>query len=220
MRGKNFNNSFKTMHPEPHADEIALMRWLDGQMTAAEIAQFEQKLANSEALRREAESFKAISMGIQAHVPKAELRNADFFNHQIQEAIAAERKQVKAPVGREPSAVWEMLRRLWPMTAAAAAVVLLVNVWSDSKRVSEVVSSYAPNSDIQVASHYNAEAKATVLVLEGLEAIPADQPLVGYSISHSETDTELAITRLYDESGKMVALLTQNAMNQPSVMTR
>jgi anti-sigma factor RsiW len=219
MRGKNFNNSSKTMHPEPHPDELELMRWLDGQMSPAQSAQFEQKLANNEALRCEAEGFKALSLGIQAHVPKAELHNADFFNHQIQEAIAAERKQVKAPVESGPS-VWEWLRRTFAVTGAAAAVVAAMFTFWPSTRVSEVVGSYAPNADIQVSSHYNTEAKATVLMLEGLEEIPADQPLIGYSVSRSETDTELATTRLYDESGRMVALLTQNAMNQPSITTR
>jgi hypothetical protein len=206
------------MHPEPNPQEIELMRWLDGEMTPAQSARFEQELTANDALRQEAASLKSLSLGLKNHFPKSELSNPDFFNHQIQEAIATERKASHTPAPT-PQSVWSWLFSPWAVGAAAAAIALMAITWPTA-RVSQVISSYAPNPDIQVEHSYNSTAQATVLILTGLEDMPAAQPLVGYHISRSETDSDLATTRLYDPQGQIVALLTQNARNEPSILSR
>jgi hypothetical protein len=205
------------MHPEPTNHELDLMRWLDGEMSATERQDFEQILASNPSLRAEADELQALSMGFQKEFPLVELKNADFFNHQIQRAIASEQAPAKQP---EPAvSIWQWLRSPWALGAAAAALAaaLLLNGTSP---VSEIVGSYAPNPGIQVTSYHDSEAAATVLILEGLDAVPADKPLIGYHISHSETDPAVAQTTLFDQSGAVVAVVAQNAANEPLVIAR
>jgi anti-sigma factor RsiW len=74
---------------KPPSEDHDLIRWLDGEMNDAERASFEARLKSDPMLAKEAEELRALSAGIQAHLP-AEMKvpHADFFNSQIQVRIA------------------------------------------------------------------------------------------------------------------------------------
>jgi hypothetical protein len=94
----------------------------------------------------------------------------------------------------------------WPSASSASATVVL--------------STYAPNAGVQANTFHSNEANATVLMLDGLESIPADKKVVGYRVHHSETDQQVAMTTMFSEHGEVVMVLSKDGRNQPRVITR
>jgi hypothetical protein len=64
----------------------------------------------------------------------------------------------------------------------------------------------------------NAEAGATVIMLEGLAPIPADKKVAGFKVHHAESDAEVATTTLFDENGTVLAVVALNAKGQPQML--
>ncbi len=201
------------------------MRWLDTEMPAEERAAFEQQLAADPALRAEAESARQLSQmlknGLPAEMP---VPHADFFNSQIQVRLAQmesdERRAAPAP-----RASWiEWLRSPWLFGAAAAAmlaVLLLPRAAPPAPSVRDtlVMSIYAPNPKILVNSFHSHEADATVLLLEGLEDLPADRKIVGLNLQSSEAESGLAGTALRGVTGEIEVVVLRDARNNPRLWT-
>ncbi len=166
-------------------DEQELTRWLDGMMTATESQAFEVRLQADPVMNAEAQAMKQLCGQVHEHFPRmADVPHPDFFNSQIQERIreldlADLRKQETA----RPWLHW--LRQPWLSVAGATAVLLLVGVAVFQKDIASesattVNNMYAPDSQIQARAYHSAEADATVVVLEGVEEIPADKDVVSY----------------------------------------
>jgi hypothetical protein len=62
------------------------------------------------------------------------------------------------------------------------------------------------------------DAVATVLLLEGLDPIPAEKKVVGFHVHHAESDAEVATTTLFDENGAVLAVVALNAQGQPQML--
>lgn len=202
--------------PEDHD----LIRWLDGEMPPAEHARFTARLDADPALRRELEQLQRLSRDLRAHLPaEMPVPYADFFNSQIQVRLAQEEAP---PVSRPQRAGW--LARLrapgWATLATAAAVLVAgVMIWrQDAAADSRVLSTYAPNPGVQARVFHSEAAQATVLLLDGLEALPADRKVVGHHIERSETEAELATTTLYGRHGEVVLVMAKDARNQPRLL--
>jgi hypothetical protein len=84
---------------------------------------------------------------------------------------------------------------------------------------SVVHSIYVPNPSVQARTFHSEDAQATVLILEGVEAMPADRKIVGFHIERSESDQEVATTTLYGEQGQIVAVMAKDARNQPRLLS-
>ncbi len=207
------------MNPNP--DEQLLARWLDGELDARERASFEARLQTDSDLRAEADSFKSLRDTLQAGFPKIEeVPHADFFNSQIQERIAQLRnEEAKAAPAKAAPSLFSWLTKPWLLAGATAACALLALLqWQTGGDVATVVlSTYAPNSGVKAATYHSNEANATILMLDGLDAMPADKKLVGYRVHHSETDQAVAMTTLYSETGDVLLVLAKDARNQPHV---
>lgn len=159
-------------------EDTDLLRWLDDEMTPLERERFAARLSVEPALRREAESLQALSRSLRDHLPREmAVPHADFFNSQIQVRLARE----TAGESRRGAGSWLAWFRL-PRLAVAAALALLavVLVRQPPGSDSRVLATYTPDPGVHATSHFSEAAGATVLLLDGLEEMPAERPLVGF----------------------------------------
>lgn len=206
------------------------MCWLDGELPAEERAAFEQKLENDSALKEDVALAQQLSRLLKEELPaEMAIPHADFFNSQIQVRLAreeAEEKRVAAAAGALGAGWMSWLKMPWLVGAAAAlALALGAGVWmrSDSGAVSladtQVMSTYAPNPKVVVSAFHSAEAEATVLLLEGLDELPADRKVVGWHLHSGEPDPAFGAMRFRGLSGQVEVVMTRDAQNQPRLFT-
>jgi anti-sigma factor RsiW len=204
-------------------EDYELLRWLDGEMNEAETAAFEARLAAEPALQAEADLMKRLSNDLRSHLPaEMPVPYADFFNSQIQVRLAQDENTRPEPVVSGGWFGW--LRLPWLTTAFATAALALAGLvaWQNSTLAGDdelVHSIYVPKAGVQARSFHSSDARATVLVLDGLEDMPADRKIVGFNISHGEVDEALAATTLFDDHGRAVAVMSKNARNEPLLLT-
>lgn len=208
----------------PSDENHDLIRWLDGEMTAAERRAFEATLQNDPELAAEAESMRRLSESLKAHLPaEMPVPHADFFNSQIQVRIAQmelddAREREKAAASTTNWLSW--LRMPWLAGAAAAAFAIAGLVWTQnsSSGRSTILSTYTPNPSVKAQVIENTEAGATVILLEGLAPIPAEKKVAGFQVHHAESDAEVATTTLFDENGSVIAVVSKNAKGLPTLL--
>lgn len=202
------------------SEDHDLIRWLDDEMTDAERARFSARLDAEPALKSEAEFMQRMSADLRSQLPaEMPVPYGDFFNSQIQVRIAQE-DRIAIPETRSSWREWFRLPTL--ITATAAVVMAGFMILQKSPAVtgdSFVHSIYVPNSSVQAHTFHSDEAQATVLMLDGVEAMPADRKIVGYHIERSETDQEVATTTLYGERGEVVLVVAKDARNQPRLLS-
>jgi len=160
-------------------EDTDLLRWLDDEMTPLERERFAARLSVEPALRREAEALQTLSRSLREHLPsEMAVPHADFFNSQIQVRLARETPGTERRRGAGAWLAWFRLPRL----AVAAALVLLtaVLVRPPAGSDSRVLATYTPDPGVHASTHFSEAAEATVLLLEGLEEMPAERPLVGF----------------------------------------
>lgn len=206
------------------------MRWLDGELPAEERAAFQQKLESDPALRDEVELAQHFSRLLKEELPaEMAIPHADFFNSQIQVRLAREEAEERrgAVAASGVGTGWmSWLRMPWLVGAAAAfALVLSAGVWMKSDRGAvsladtQVMSTYAPNPKVVVSAFHSDEAEATVLLLEGLDELPADRKVVGWQLHSGEPDPAFGAMRFRGLSGQVEVVLTRDAQNQPRLFT-
>ncbi len=201
------------------------MRWLDGEMPATDRAAFEQRLEADPAAQKELEAALQLSQWIKQGLPAdMAIPHADFFNSQIQVRLAQEDaadRRAAASAGKPSWATW--LKMPWLVGAAAAAVVAvtLLKPSGDGTSAADtlVMSTYAPNPKVVVSTFHSAEAEATVLMLEGLDELPADRKVVGFHLQSGELDPAYATTAFRGASGRVEVVMTRDAQNQPRLWT-
>jgi hypothetical protein len=200
-----------------------LHRWIDGAMNDAERAAFQAEFARNPALADEAASLKLVSGLLKDHATlERPVPNPDFFNSQIQERIAAEqRAEDRVREQRSTGSSWlSWLFRPWALAGAAAliaaGVFLTQQLTTEPK--TEIVGFYAPDPSIKATPSYNKDAAATVLMLDGLAAVPSDHVISGLTVHHSETDPEVAATTLYDGNGKVLLVMSTDAASKPVIV--
>lgn len=158
--------------------------WVDGKLTGAELAKFEEELAaHPEAAADKAEALRLGAL-LRDHPAAPPLTNPDFFNHQLMQRIAAETGGTPEP--EKPRAFfWSLPRIAWagafslivafalfktviPVTAPAAA---------KNPYFAQVVEAWPADPSISATTIYNPEDKLTVVWLDGLDYIPASHTL-------------------------------------------
>lgn len=211
-------------HP---SEEYDLIRWIDGEMNESERAAFEEHLKQDPALASEAAKMRALSESLRTHLP-AEMRvpHADYFNTQIEVRIAQlALDETKArQSGSSWSAALQWLRQPWFALAGAAALAVLgfFVLGSDTTGASEsmILSSYTPNTHVQARAYHDDAAEATVLMLDGLDAVPSEKKVSGIRVLRSEVEPELASTTMYDEQGAAVLMISRDAVGNPMLSPR
>ncbi len=212
---------------KPPSEEHDLIRWIDGEMNETEIATFEERLKQDPVLAKEARQMRELSTSLRTHLP-AEMRvpHADYFNTQIEVRITqmaldeARAKQAAPGWG----AMLQWLRQPWFALAGTAALAVLgfflLNPATGDASESMIISSYTPNTHVQARTYHDSAADATVLMLDGLDAVPAERKVSGINIQRSEVEPELASTTMFDSHGTPVLMISRDALGNPMITPR
>lgn len=193
-------------------------------MSAAERERFDARLAADPALKAEAGMMQRLSADLRTHLP-AELPvpYGDFFNSQIQRRLSQEQEQ---PAQVPAAAGWlGWLRLQWLAPLGLAAVVIAAGLTTLKQGApaggsdTYVHSIYVPNTAVHASTYHSMDAKATVLMLDGLEEMPADRKIVGFNITRGEMDEAVAATTLFDAEDNAVAVISKDARSQPVLLT-
>lgn len=212
---------------KPPSDEHALTRWIDGEMDENERKKFEERLERDSILAQEAEKLRTLSSSIRAHLPaEMDVPHADFFNSQIEIRIA--QMDLEQSRTRPPEISWrsifQWIPSSWiiPVSAVALAVFAGVQLWPSSKTTAEsiILSSYTPDTRVQARSFHDAEAEATVLLLDGLDAVPSAKKISGINVHRSEIEPEMASTSLYDAHNARMLMISADAVGRPLISPR
>jgi hypothetical protein len=213
---------------KPPSEDHDLIRWLDGEMNDTERTAFDARLKEDPILAKEANELRALSEGIRAHLPaEMQVPHADFFNSQIQVRIAqldldeSRQKHVGSTSLVDLFLAW--LRQPWFATAGAVALAVLGILWmrpqTQNAEHSLILSSYTPGLGVEASTYHDNEADATVLMLDGLEEVPADRKISGINVHRSETEQEIAATTLFDVAGFPLLVISRDAAGQPLFLT-
>jgi anti-sigma factor RsiW len=207
-------------------DDQLLARWLDGELNEQETTRFESMMAADPALREEAETMRKISSALRDHVKmEREVPHADFFNSQIQERIAdmqraEERAHHPAASASAADGWFSWLRKPWALAGVAAVLTTALFISRQEKPATQILSFYAPNPSIQASAFHSEAADATVLMLDGLDTIPADHNIVGIHVHHSELQAERGATTLFDDDGAVLLVMSKNSGGHPVFASR
>ncbi|MBB5033671.1 anti-sigma factor family protein [Prosthecobacter vanneervenii] len=204
-------------------DDHELIRWIDGEMNEAERAQFEERLKQEPELDTEARKMRCLSDTLRAHMPAVmRVPHADYFNTQIGVRItqmALDDARARTTTSGWGTQLLQWFRQPWFAMAGAAALAVLcfmaMNPVGSGPSGSMILSSYTPNTHVQARTYHDQNADATVLMLDGLDAMPADRKISGVNIQRSEVEPELASTTMYDAKGAAVLMISRDALGNP-----
>ena len=159
--------------------------WIDGELTGAELAEFEASLPDKAAAEAEKRDAQKLGTFLKTHLSCAAMGNEEFFNHQLRERIAQDGPRVRErdPAGAG-SAWWPVGRLVWAgATALAIFVVCTVFVMREktptdqSQYLTQILKArvdpaVSPNATISMFE--TKEDKVTVLWVEGLQSLPSE----------------------------------------------
>jgi len=156
--------------------------WVDGELTDAELAEFEKRLAEHPEAVEEKDAALQIGKLLRGHPTAPRLGNPDFFNHQLMRRIAAETAR---PVEKKHAFFWSIPGFAW--AGAFCLIISLVlfkttipdraTVEKKSNYFVQIVESWPTNSNVSASTVYSDENDVTVLWLDGLDYIPATNDL-------------------------------------------
>lgn len=192
-------------------DETTLVRWLDDDLQGAELAAFEDSIKNDPALFARREAARAWRAAVANTIPAAlEPPYPDFFNSRIEKAIRElspqPRPPAKAPFWRAwwlpATAVAGIILAFWAGTLTGGRETRVVTIAKPVPVAAAPVAAapvlYTPEHGVDAELFTSADAEATVIVLEGVEAIPDALDFsesVGWrNVKESTADTEPAGT--------------------------
>ncbi|MEI7911626.1 MAG: hypothetical protein WCK77_18490 [Verrucomicrobiota bacterium] len=170
--------------------DITLARWLDDDLQGPELAAFESSVHADPALLARRQQRREWRATLAAAIPAViEPAYPEFFNHRIAKAIreqwTTQPPARTTPPPARPAAAWW---RVWWMPATAVAGMTLA-FWVGTKngQVTRVVALadpasaplvvpapavYTPEHGVAAEAFTSPDAAATVIVLEGVDAIP------------------------------------------------
>jgi hypothetical protein len=179
---------------KPHVSEELLTRWIDGQLAPAEEEQMERLLAAQPELLQEKRSAEALGSLMRRGLPaRMEPPSAEFFTSQIMEQIerepaAAAQPKAATPQGGRGWFGW--LRSAWAAPLATAAAVLVAGFFAikaaSNRDPASFERPYSPDPRVTATLEYSEEANATIIELQGLEAIPDETEVKAFNVASSE----------------------------------
>ena len=159
--------------------------WIDGELSGADLAEFEASLPNKAAAEAEKRDAQKLGTFLKEHLPCAAMGNEDFFNHQLRERIA---RDEPAPSERETAgtgrAWWPIGRLVW-VGATALAIFSVCTFFVMREKAPTDQSQYltqilnarvdpAVSPDATISMFETKEDKVTVLWVEGLQSLPSE----------------------------------------------
>jgi hypothetical protein len=160
--------------------------WIDGELSGAELAEFEASLPDKAAAAAEKRDAQKLGTFLKEHLPCAAMGNEEFFNHQLRERIAQDEPVTSG--GRETAgagpAWWPIGRLVWA-GATALAIFSVCTFFVMREKAPTDQSHYltqilkarvdpavSPNATISMFE--TKEDKVTVLWVEGLQSLPSE----------------------------------------------
>jgi len=162
-------------------DEIALARWLEDDLQGAELAAFEESIRSDRELHAQRALVRALRQDLATWIPAAgEPAYPGFFTRRVEKSIRE--LSVKPAAARG----WSWRGWLMPATAVAGMAMTFWMGMKTGGRQEVVVTPpphteplivvepglYTPERGVDAEWFASEEAAATVIVLEGVEAIP------------------------------------------------
>ena len=158
--------------------------WIDGELTGAELAEFEASLPDKVAAEAEKREAQQLGTFLKEHLPCRAMGNEEFFHHQLRERIAADQggsQRDSSGGGR----VWWPIRRLVWVGATALAIFSVCTFFvmresaptDQSQYLTQILNArvdpaVSPNATISMFE--SKQNKVTVLWVEGLQSLPAE----------------------------------------------
>jgi len=158
--------------------------WIDGELTGAELAEFEASLPDQAAAEAEKRDAQKLGMFLKEHLPCRAMGNEEFFHHQLRERMNADAGGDRRVSSGEGRSWWPIGRLAWVgATALAIFSVFTVFVMREkpanepSQYLSEILTArvdpaVSPNATISMFK--SKEDKVTVLWVDGLQSLPSE----------------------------------------------
>jgi anti-sigma factor RsiW len=200
-----------------------LTRWIDGELEGDELSEFAKAVAADPQLaeaKAEADDLRKL---LRVDMPDREIPNPDFFNSQVQRRIDQESAPAASPAAApSPSGGGILSWFQSPFTLASAATVVLLGFFALSQKSdapgapdhTSVASTYTPDKDIVASLFYSDEADATVIMLDGLAAMPDSTELNGQNVVSAAHGTP---RELYNQDEQLAFVVFQGADSVPFI---
>jgi hypothetical protein len=158
--------------------------WIDGLLTGSELSEFEAELESMNGSEAEREDARKLGGLLRAEYAAPELKNADFFNHQLMQVIEAEALVAEHKSRRQSIFEWLSVARMaWAgalsLLIAAGLYFAVVRPSIEQQRHREqefarVIDAHTDDPSVTASSFQSPQNKAAVLWLDGLEPLPDD----------------------------------------------
>lgn len=196
-----------------------LTRWIDGELAGDELREFENAVAADPQLAEAKAEAESLSRLLKADMPERHIPNPEFFNSQIQRRISEDAPPAKASAA-SAGGILSWFRS--PFTLASAAAVVLLGLFALSQASGDpatsehtsVASTYTPDKAIAASHFYSDEADASVIMLDGLAALPDSTELNGQNVVSTRAGSP---TQLYNENSQLAFVVIQGADSVPHV---
>ena len=158
--------------------------WVDGTLSGPELAAFEKELERHPEAISERAGAQKVGALLRAHPAAPKLANADFFNLQVRQRIAAAQPRERAGE-KAPGWFWSLPRLLIAggtcLLIAGLMFKTMIPTGPTAGEVdpyfAQVVESWTSEPGVSASTVYNAKDNVTVLWLDGLDYIPASYEL-------------------------------------------
>src|SRR5205085_10160156 len=159
--------------------------WIDGELTGAELAEFEASLPDRAAAEAEKRGALKLQSFLKEYLPCPAMGNEEFVHHQLRERIAAETHVDDPAESDAGSPVWWPLGRLIWVGATALAIFAVCTIFvmreaptaDQSQYLSQILNARVDpvvNPNATITKFESKEDKVTILWVEGLQSLPSE----------------------------------------------
>ena len=159
--------------------------WIDGELSAAERAEFEAALEDRVVAEAEKDQAHKLGSLLRERLQPPAMRNEEFFHHQLRGRIIAEMNEsVPRPAPAERENWWTIRRLLW--TGASSLAVFVVCAFfvmrekpapDQSQYLTQILNARVdPNVNpyATVSIFQTKQDRVTVLWVDGLKSLPPE----------------------------------------------
>jgi len=157
--------------------------WIDGRLSGSDLADFEAELARTDHAAGEKEDSIKLGTLLRSNYKAPELKNTDFFNHQLMQRIAAEQPTVK-PATQPAATSWSLSSLAW---AGAFCMAIVAGIFffaipkggvqntTGNEYVAQITNVRSDDPAITATTFHSKDNKLTVIWLDGLEYLPVKE---------------------------------------------
>ena len=158
--------------------------WIDGELTGAELVQFEASLPDRAAAEAEKRAARKLGTFLKEHLECRAMGNEEFFHHQLRERISADAGGTRRESAESGRGWWPIGRLVW-VGATALAIFSVCTFFvmreqptaDQSQYLSQILNArvdpaVSPNATISMFE--SKEDKVTVLWVDGLQSLPSE----------------------------------------------